>query len=418
MDEQRPHTGFAGRVRSAVLPLGATLALAAGFVIGVPTVGTVGAVPDHDAGLPQAATPVVGPVLPVAYDPVAGYEAQDVCDPTPKPGTRALARLITRTYGRNQVVSISRACSVGGTSEHKEGRAADWMTNVRTRTGRANARACLAWPLGPDQAGVPHGNATRLGVMYIGWNDRFWAAYDADRGWTELKGCFATPGPASDTTCHRNHIHISLSWDGASGRTSLWDGTALAPLCSPPGSVATVFEGGRAADAIGVAPVRVLSTRDGLGLVAETPYGDEWGWPDDGVLGEVPMPDQAPAVPPPPCRLSASGWRGERAGIVARVVGQGGVPPTGVAAVVVTVTALGSTAPADIRVLGAGRGADVVVARGRMNGRAGGSAVVPVSSDGTIALATSAGATDVTVDVTGYFVIGDRPNLPAAVPSG
>ena len=25
-----------------------------------------------------------------------------------------------------------------------------------------------------------------------------------------------------DSSCHRNHIHISLSWDGAMGRTSFW----------------------------------------------------------------------------------------------------------------------------------------------------------------------------------------------------
>jgi hypothetical protein len=199
--------------------------------------------------LPRAAVPQITRPMPVAYDPVAMYEAQSTCDPSPKPGTVKLAALIKKTYGEGQAVGISRACTSGGTSEHKEGRALDWMTSVHSRQGLANAKAFLSWLLGPDQFGVPYGNATRLGVMYVGWNDRYWAAYASDRGWAELKGCFSTPGAGSDTTCHRNHIHISLNWDGASGRTSLWDGTVLSPYCPYPWTGAIVAEAGRAADA-------------------------------------------------------------------------------------------------------------------------------------------------------------------------
>jgi hypothetical protein len=395
--------------------------------------GSIEASPQQHARIPHAPTPVIVQALPVGYDAIADYEAQSLCDASPKPGTRALAALVTKTYGRGQVVGISRGCSIGGTSEHKEGRALDWMTSVRNRQGRANAKAFLSWLLGPDQFGVPYGNATRLGVMYIGWNDRFWAAYATDRGWTELKGCFSTPGAGSDTICHRNHIHISLTWDGASGRTSFWDGTTLTPYCASPRSAAAVTYPGRSADVIAIPPVRVLSTREGRGLSPGMPdfYGwdglDDGGYRDDAVdpsLPQEPAPEPVPEPvpePPPapaptptaPCRVHPSGWHGDPGGILTKVTGQGGVPEAGVAAVAVTVTALGSTAPSDISVGATGDAKRQTVATVRMNGRASGSAVVPVASDGTIALGTSRGATDLTVDVTGYYLVGDQPNTTA-----
>ncbi len=370
----------------------ACAALIVGSAMAVPpAVGAVGGPAPSATRLPPARTPVISRTLPPAYDPPAGYEAQSQCDPRPKPGTRALARLITRTYGHNQYVGISRGCTVGGTSEHKEGRALDWMTSVRDRQGRANARAFLTWLLGPDSSGIPYGNAMRAGVMYIAWDDRFWAAYAPERGWTELSGCRTAHGSGSDTTCHRNHIHISLTWDGASGRTSLWDGTTLPPFCESSRSDAFVVDPSRAADVIAIPPVRVLSTRDGLGLVL-------------------------PTIPAAPCRVGPSRWHGEPGGVRTKVTGQGGVPEVGVAAVAVDVTALGSTAPAVVSVRALGQADGTPVVRVALNGRGSGSAIVPVASDGTIALTTSAGATDVTVDVTGYYLVGDQPNITAAAP--
>lgn len=392
--------------------------------------------------VPAAAIPVIAQALPVTSDPVASYEAQTGCDSTPRPGTRRLANLIRQTYG-NDAIGISRGCGVGGTSEHKEGRALDWMTSVRNKQGNANAEAFLAWLLGPDQFGVPNGIATRLGVMYIGWDNRFWRAYDVGRGWTELDSCLSDPRSGDDTSCHRNHMHVSLTWDGASGRTSFWDGTPLSPFCESSRSFASVPAGGRATDVTAVAPVRVLSTREGVGLVTSPGFGgdgyggwsrstrhddgrhdgdDDASWPDveDGAQesSEEPSGDPAavPAVlssPPAnvaPCRVRPSRWRGDVGGVLTRVTGQGGVPAAGVVAVVVSVRALGSTAPAQITVGGPGKADRAVVMRVRMNRDARGSAVVPVAADGTIAIGTSAGGTDVTIDVTGYYLSGDQPN--------
>jgi hypothetical protein len=405
------------------------LVLAAGWSV-VPPAAAAGGTGGPDLRHPAAAVPVITQVLPDVYDPAASYEAQSQCDSTPKPGALALAGLIRKTYGPGQYVGISRACSSGGTSEHKEGRALDWSTSARSPRGRANAEAFVAWLLGPDQFGNANGNATRLGVMYIGWDDRFWAAYDANRGWTELKGCFSRPGAGNDTDCHRNHVHISLTWDGASGRTSFWDGTALAPYCPSARSDATVPVGGRSTDVVAITPVRVLSTRDGNGLTAGSGFGG-WGGHEDGHgqdglgtqdgfgardgFGSLDAPLDGPSPTPlpvaaTPCRVHPAGWHGDSDGVLTTVIGQGEVPVTGVVAVAVTVRALGSTAPADITVWSPGMVRHETLAHARMNGNARGSAIVPVASDGTIAVGTSAGATDLTVDITGYYLAGDQPN--------
>ncbi len=345
--------------------------------------------PVPGTGLPSAAQPGQPAGMPQGqYDVAPVYEGQAQCDPVAKPGVQKMADLIKATYGQNQTVWIPRACDVGGQSEHKEGRALDWMTDVRDAQGRANAEAFLSWLLGPDQFGVPYGNATRLGVMYIGWNDRIWRGYDIKRGWTELKGCFATPGTGSDTTCHRNHIHISFTWDGASGRTSFWDGSPMSsPFCDRQKSSATQVASGRAADPTPVGPVRVLSTRKAIGIGS-------------------------------PCRLEQDRWNGDSHRLYVKVTGQGGIPASGVAAVQVQVAGLGSNANTSLRIWSPGQSKSQVVVKEPMNMDATGTAVVPVASDGTIALANSYGATDVTVDVTGYYGAGDTPNTTSATPGG
>jgi hypothetical protein len=378
------------------------LAVAAGTALGAPAAagakgadvwepstwtGEVAGPPVPGTGLPPAAVPAIAQQLPEGmYDVSPTYEGQAQCDPTPKAGTQRLADLIKATYGANQTVWIPRACDIGGQSEHKEGRALDWMTTARDAQQRANAETFLAWLLGPDQFGVPYGNAMRLGVMYIGWNDRIWRGYDVKRGWTELKGCFATPSEGMDTTCHRNHIHISLTWDGASGRTSFWDGTPMdGPYCKPAHTSASIPAGGRAADAVPVEAVRVLATRKAVGV-------------------------------PERCRLQQDRWSGDSHRIYAKVTGQGAVPATGVAAVAVQVTAMASNAPANVRIWGPGQSKSQVVVKVPQNMDAIGTAVVPVASDGTIAVATSAGATDVAVDVVGYYPAGDVANTTDATP--
>ncbi len=118
-------------------------------------------------------------------------------------------------YG-TQTIGTTRACSSGGKSEHKDGRALDWMLDSTDPADKALADSFLAWLVGPDAQGVPAGNARRLGVMYVIWNKQSWNAYDRTPAWVPYTG--ANP--------HTDHIHISLSWDGALKRTSFWTGVA------------------------------------------------------------------------------------------------------------------------------------------------------------------------------------------------
>ena len=193
--------------------------------------GVVAGAPVPGEGLPPAPMPAPLPPLPPDLPITIQYEPQTTCESSPKPGALRLEQIIKGTYGANQYTWIPRDCDRGGRSEHKEGRAIDWMVDVRDPQQRANAEAFLNWLLGPDAAGRPYGHALQLGIMYIGWHDRFWRGYGIDRGWTELKGCFAKPEEKHDNYCHRNHIHISLTWAGARGEIP---GTPVAPAPSVP----------------------------------------------------------------------------------------------------------------------------------------------------------------------------------------
>ena len=338
--------------------------------------GVVAGPPVPGTGLPAAAVPGGATALPAEYDVDPTYQGQAQCDPTVKPGAQKLVDLIKATYGAEQTVWVPRGCEVGGQSEHKEGRALDWMTDVRKAQERANAEAFLTWLLGPDTAGRPYGNAIRLGVMYIGWNDRIWRGYEVDRGWTELKGCFSKPEKSSDSTCHRNHIHISLTWDGATGTNSFWDGSAAtAQYCPRKTTGATTPDETVKGDMIAVEPVRVLSTADGIGIEQR-------------------------------CRLQQDRWSGDSQRIFARVIGQGAVPATGVSGVRIRLTAVQSNASSTVRVWSPGQTKSQPAVKVAMSADAAAEVVVPVASDGTIALATSAGATDLAVDVLGYYLSG------------
>lgn len=146
----------------------------------------------------------------------ARYVGQVSCEASAKTGTLALRDLILDTYGPSTIGTL-RACSSGGRSEHKDGRSLDWMRNVSNPEQKAMADAFVAWLTGRDAQGVQAGNAHRLGVMYVIWNRRTW------QSWTGTWKDYTGPVP------HTDHVHVSLSWDGAMSRTSWWTGTAATP---------------------------------------------------------------------------------------------------------------------------------------------------------------------------------------------
>ena len=317
--------------------------------------------------------PPVTPTFTAAIDGQPQYQAQSVCSPTPKVGTKKLAALLKATYG-SYAADISRACSDGGLSEHKEGRAIDWMVSYKVTAQRARAESFLNWLAATDKFGNVNAMAKRLGIMYIGWNNRFWSGYSPEKGWTNLKGCLTDPAKAAssyDTYCHRNHVHMSLTWEGASGLTSFWTGRPVAAECSSPwtSSQPALKSAG---DITPISPIHVLDTRTGLGVGT-------------------------------PCRLSQKQWSTDQRDVVVRVAGRGTVPATGVAAVAIRVTGFAASAlTPTITVHGNMTSTAVPVFTALSTGTYFGSSVVPVASDGTIRLSINRGSTDLRVDVVGY----------------
>jgi peptidoglycan hydrolase-like protein with peptidoglycan-binding domain len=190
--------------------------------------------------IPAAATaapahPVPTVKLPATPETLAPYVAQDSCDATPKPGVSAFRKLMLATYHEGSDGGISRGCTDGGTSEHKEGRAWDWMLSMDKPAERATAQALLAWLLAPGPGGAPAWNARRFGIMYIIWDRKIWGSYYADKGWR----------PYSGASEHTDHIHFSFSWAGAMARTSWWTGkvapTDYGPCVTVAGQLATPY---------------------------------------------------------------------------------------------------------------------------------------------------------------------------------
>jgi peptidoglycan hydrolase-like protein with peptidoglycan-binding domain len=180
------------------------------------------ATPSPTTAASSVPTPAVPAGLPGQIEDLAPYVQQASCDPVAKPGAIALAKLLTLTYP-GTTSGIPRECGVDGiASEHYEGRAIDWMISARKPVEAAEAATVIDWMFAKDDAGQEFANARRLGVMYMIWNGNIWGAYATGSGWRPYSSCANHPEPAFDTTCHRNHIHFSLSWDGAMGHTSFW----------------------------------------------------------------------------------------------------------------------------------------------------------------------------------------------------
>jgi hypothetical protein len=146
-------------------------------------------------------------------DAVPAYEPQTTCSPTPKPGVVAFRSMVLKVFPKTGDDGITRACNVGGTSEHKEGRAWDWRVSVNNPDDVAAVNTVFAWLFATDQYGHQYAMARRLGIMYIIWNHRIWGAYKAAEGWQPYTG---TPNP------HTDHVHFSFYWIGANQQTSFW----------------------------------------------------------------------------------------------------------------------------------------------------------------------------------------------------
>lgn len=163
--------------------------------------------PAHPDGLPAPGD------LGDDIDPAAGYQPQLGCAAKAMPGTVRLRALALKTYGRGGTSPATpRACTTGSASEHKDGRAWDWMLNHANKADRRVAADFIGWLVGKGTTGETGEMAARLGVMYVIYNRKIWSSYSP--GWRDYTG--ADP--------HTSHIHISLSWNGARAHTSFWTG--------------------------------------------------------------------------------------------------------------------------------------------------------------------------------------------------
>ncbi len=158
-----------------------------------------------------------------AIEDYAKYDPQSRCRPKAKPGTTVLGRWIVRTQG-GEFGGIARRCGVGGTSEHKEGRAFDWRLDATQKKDRQRAAAFLELVRATDKAGNSDARARRMGIMYVIWNDRMYSAWDGFEGEPYLASSCPSRKKCSATARHRDHLHVSLSRVGGRGRTSWYDG--------------------------------------------------------------------------------------------------------------------------------------------------------------------------------------------------
>jgi len=188
------------------------------------------------AASPASAVVPKTPKFGSAIENLSPYQPQTKCHPVAQPGVVKFRALILKTYPGTGDDGIVRACSVGGTSEHKDGRAWDWAVSYKNAHQVAQVKALFNWLFATDAQGHKYAMARRLGVMYIIWNKHIWGTYAASSGWRN----YACSGV---TLCHQNHVHFSFSKAGASGKTSYWT-KVVVNVGGTPGNGGTPGTGG------------------------------------------------------------------------------------------------------------------------------------------------------------------------------
>jgi hypothetical protein len=186
-------------------------------VIAATLAGLVGTAPAASAAPPR-------PHEKAAIEGFAPYQEQFFCRHTVEPGVKAFERIVLKAYPRTWSDGDMRGCDVGGTSEHKDGRAWDWGADHRTTTGRTAGKAMLRWLFATDSFGNTDAMLRRLGIMYIIWNKRIWGT------WSQSWQPYSCSGV---TACHVNHMHFSFDWAGAEKKSSYWTHT-VSGIVEPP----------------------------------------------------------------------------------------------------------------------------------------------------------------------------------------
>ncbi|HVW79422.1 MAG TPA: hypothetical protein VHB69_00575 [Mycobacteriales bacterium] len=173
---------------------------------------------------PKLPAPPKSPAVTVGIEGFAAYQPQFLCRHSVEPGVKSFEHLLLTTYPATTSLGDMRACSVGGTSEHYDGRAFDWGADHRVPAQRAAGKSLLKWLFATDAEGNQDAMFRRLGLMYVIWNKQIWGTWGHD--WRPYS-CSGV------TDCHVNHMHFSFSWAGARQKTSYWTGQ-VAGVMEPP----------------------------------------------------------------------------------------------------------------------------------------------------------------------------------------
>lgn len=254
------------------------------------------------AAVPASPAPVIVGPQPIdawgpAIEPLADYQPQSTCDPSPKPGVAGFRDLVLRQFPTSRNLGISRECDApDGVSEHKEGRAFDWGVLASDPGEHAMADQLLNWLFATDRYGNQYAMIRRLGVMYVIWDDHIWSAFKADEGWRPYNG----PNP------HTDHVHLSFSWAGALAQTSFWtgrvvDGQVVVPPAPPPGGTILVASPR-------TNPTSAPPTSAGVGVAASGPAAPSATSTTNPpprpstttTTTTTPAPLTVPTTPPPP----------------------------------------------------------------------------------------------------------------------
>jgi hypothetical protein len=186
-------------------------------------------------------------------DDYADYVGQTTCARAPLPGTEFLMAWLLRQYPGTTSASMLRPCDGGSVSEHKDGRALDWAVDAADPAQHALADDLLARLFATDRHGNANALARRMGIMYVIFDDTIYRAYDQAAPFSPqpyLSSSCRTARTCSKTLRHRDHVHISLSWSGASAQTSFYRDRGVP-------SVPVLYPGTRQLDPVATAVARV-----------------------------------------------------------------------------------------------------------------------------------------------------------------
>ncbi|MFP5363084.1 MAG: hypothetical protein ACLGI5_10185 [Thermoleophilia bacterium] len=164
-------------------------------------------------------------------------------------------------------------------SQHKTGRAVDVPINWRIPAQRADGQALLNWLF---EAGAER--LRRLGVVEIIWAARIWTtAHDRGRLTADIGAWRAYTGlgcpRASDTACHYDHFHFTLSVAGRERTSTWWSGPQGLPT---PGGPTPAVPIARFARFAGIAPATdrgywLVERLGGVFTYGDAQFYGSWG---------------------------------------------------------------------------------------------------------------------------------------------